>query len=77
MEKLTDKFFVSLWDCIRGNIDFYDAIHVLTAIDLKCDYFVTRDGGIRKHYEEFSRKQIIDSPMKMTTVSGFLKKLNG
>jgi predicted nucleic acid-binding protein len=76
VEKITDKFFVSLWHCIRGNIDFYDAIHVLTAIDLKCDYFVTRDAGIRKHYEELSRKQIIDSSMKMATVSGFLKELN-
>ena len=54
IEKITDDFFISLWDCIRGNIDFYDAIHVLTAIDLKCDYFVTRDRGIRKHYEELA-----------------------
>ena len=76
VEKITDKFFISLWDCIRGNIDFYDAIQVLTAIDLKCDYFVTSDKGIRKHYEELARKHIIDNSMRMATVSGFLKELN-
>jgi len=37
---------------------------------------VTRDAGIRKHYEELSRKHIIDSSLKMATVSGFLKELN-
>ena len=60
---------------MRGYIDFMDALHLRTAIDAGCDYFVTKDAELRKRVQELISNNVISEPIKITSVSGFLKIL--
>lgn len=72
---MTEGFFKTIMGYVRGYLDFLDATHLRTAIDTKCDYFVTKDGELRKRAQKLINKGIITEPIKITTVSGFLKTL--
>lgn len=74
-ETMTEGFFKTIMEYVRGYLDFLDALHLRTAIDTKCDYFVTKDGELRKRGQELINEAIITEPIKIATVSGFLKIL--
>jgi len=74
-ETMTEGFFKTTMEYVRGYLDFVDAIHLRTAIDTKCDYFVTKDGELRKRAQKLMDEGVITEPIKITTVSGFLKIL--
>ena len=38
------------------NFDIYDALHFNTAIQEKCDYFVTKDGKLRQSADSYNQK---------------------
>jgi len=75
VEKISDDFLFTITDYIGGDIDFFDAIHIRTAIELECNFFVTRDADLRRRYDQLIKKKIITEPMKITTIKGFLAKL--
>jgi len=74
-ETMTEKFFKTIMEYVRGYLDFLDAIHLRTAIDTKCDYFVTKDGELRKRAQSLISRGVITAPIQITSVSGFLKIL--
>jgi len=71
-ETMTEDFFNIVMDYVRGYVDIIDAIHLRTAIDTKCDYFVTKDGELRKRAQELINDKTIKDPIKIASVSGFL-----
>ena len=62
-----------LWKKNIYYIDFLDALHLRTAIDVECDYFVTKDSELRKRAQALLTKKIINEPIKISTPSGILK----
>ena len=51
-ETMTDNFLKLVMEYVKGYVDFVDALHLRTAIDIKCDYFVTNDGELRKRAQK-------------------------
>lgn len=74
-EIMTDKFFEEVMKYVSGYIEFIDALHLRTAIDTKCDYFVTNDGPLRKHAQELLNTKVINEKIEVTSMTGFLKIL--
>jgi len=74
-ETVKGDFFRIIMEYVRGYVDFLDALHLRTAIDVGCDYFVTKDGELRKRVQELINNKVIIEPIKITSVSGFLKVL--
>lgn len=74
-ETMTEGFFKTVMEYVRGYMDFVDAIHLRTAIDTKCDYFVTKDEELRKRAQKLINEGVITEPIKITSVPGFLKIL--
>lgn len=74
-ETMTEEFFKTIMEYVRGYLDFLDAIHLRTAIDTQCDYFITKDGELRKRAQDLIDNGIITDSIKIASVSGFLKIL--
>ena len=74
-ETVNGHFFRIIMRYVQGYVDFLDALHLRTAIDVGCDYFVTKDGELRKRAQELINNKVITEPIKITSVSGFLKVL--
>jgi len=74
-EAMTEGFFTTIMQYVRGYLDFLDAIHLRTAIDTKCDFFVTKDGELRKRAQELMDEGVITESIKITSVSGLLETL--
>jgi len=70
-----DKFFNVIMEYVRGYVDFYDALHIRTAIDVECKYFVTKDSELRKRLQHLISNNIIEEPIQITSVTGFLQLL--
>lgn len=74
-ETMTERFLQIVMEYVKGYIDFVDAMHLRTAIDTKCDFFVTNDGELRKRAQELICSHIITEKIKITSAKGFLKAL--
>lgn len=74
-ETMTEGFFKTVMEYVRGYIDFIDALHLRTAIDVGCDFFVTKDGELRKRAQNLKGNRVITEPIEITSVTGFLKIL--
>lgn len=72
VEKIQDKFFPVIKQYLDGYIEFVDAYHLRTAIEVKCEYLVTKDAGFRRHAQILKTKRTIKEPIKITSESGFL-----
>ena len=75
VEKIQDKFFPIIKQYLDGYIEFVDAYHLRTAIEVGCDYLVTKDSGFRRRAQALISKGIIKEPIKITSESGFLNIL--
>jgi predicted nucleic acid-binding protein len=73
--EITGEYFQIIMSYVQGYLDFLDALHLRTAIDVGCDYFVTKDGELRKRVQTLINKGTINEPIKITSVSGFLNIL--
>lgn len=74
-ETMTDNFLKLVMEYVKGYVDFVDALHLRTAIDIKCDYFVTNDGELRKRAQKLICNKIIAEKIQITTAKGFLQNL--
>jgi predicted nucleic acid-binding protein len=74
-ETMTEGFFKIIMEYVRGYIDFLDAIHLRTAIDTKCEYFVTKDGELTKRAQKLVNQKVITEPIQIVGVKGFLEIL--
>jgi predicted nucleic acid-binding protein len=74
-ETMTDVFFKLVMEYVKGYVDFVDALHLRTAIDTKCDYFITNDGELRKRAQKLICDKIITEKIKITTAKSFLQSL--
>lgn len=61
---------------ITEYIDFKDALHVQTAIDVDCDYFVTKDSDLRNRIQNLINRKMLDTKLKPRKVNDFLRILN-
>jgi len=75
VEKMQDKFFPVIKQYVDGYIEFVDAYHLRTAIEVGCDYIVTKDSGFRRSAQALKSKGIIKEPIQITSESGFLRIL--
>jgi predicted nucleic acid-binding protein len=60
---------------IGNQVGFYDAIHVMVAKGIGCDYFVTADSELRIRTQQLINDNTIDG-LKIASPSGFLKVLD-
>ena len=74
-ETMTEGFFKVIMKYVRGYLDFVDATHLRTAIDTKCDFFITKDGELRKRAQKLIDESVITETIKISSVSGFLEIL--
>lgn len=74
-EMMTEGFFKTIMDYVRGYMGFLDGIHLRTAIDTKCGYFITKDGELRKRAQDLIDDGVITESIKISSVSGFLRIL--
>ena len=72
---MTEGFFKIIMEYVRGCIAFIDALHLRTAIDIECDFFVTKDGELRKRAQNLKNNGTITENIQITSVTGFLKIL--
>jgi len=72
---MTEGFFKTIMDYVRGYMGFLDGIHLRTAIDTKCDYFITKDGELRKRAQDLIGDGVITESIKISSVTGFLRIL--
>ncbi len=75
VEKMQDKFFPVIKQYLDGYVEFVDAYHLRTAIEVGCDYLVTKDAGFRRHAQILKSKRVIKEPINITSESGFLNIL--
>lgn len=73
IKELSIENLVLLSKLMNNQIEFCDAIHLITAKNEKCDYFVTKDGDIRKKIQSLINQNIFPK-MKFCTPSGFIKE---
>jgi len=74
-EEITGDFYKIVMGYVKEYIDFLDALHLRTAIDVECDYFLTKDVELRKRAQALITKKIITEPIKMSTPPSFLRIL--
>ena len=74
-ETMTEGFFKVIMKYVRGYLDFVDATHLRTAIDTKSDFFITKDGELRKRAQKLIDESVITETIKISSVSGFLEIL--
>jgi len=70
-----EEFFGCIIEYVENYVDFLDAIHIRIALDVKCDYFITKDGELRRRLQNLISQRKIDDSIKIASVSGFLKRL--
>ena len=75
-ESVPDDFFSRVTILQKNGLDCLDAFHLLIALDIRATHFVTKDGEIRARFDNATRREIMSSPMEMTSIRGFLKGLN-
>jgi predicted nucleic acid-binding protein len=75
VEKMQEKFFPIIRQYLDGYIEFVDAYHLRTAIEVGCEYLITKDVGFRRHSQALISKGIIKEPIKIASESGFLNIL--
>lgn len=75
VEKMQEKFFPIIKQYLDGSIEFVDAYHLRTAIEVKCEYLVTKDAGFRRHAQMLKANGLIKEPIHITSESGFLNIL--
>ncbi len=73
-QEITGDFYKIIMSYVKESLEFIDAIHIRTAIDVGCEFFITRDGELRTRTQQLIDKQIID-PIKLGTPSSYLKSL--
>jgi predicted nucleic acid-binding protein len=74
-ETMTEGFFKEVMKYVEGYMDFVDALHLRTAIDTECDYFVTNDGELRKRAQKLICNKTITEKIRISSSKGFLKEL--
>lgn len=74
-EEIKGDYYKVIMSYVKEYIDFIDALHLRTAIDVNCDYFVTRDGELRKRAQNLISSKIIEYPIRICTPSSFLKEI--
>lgn len=72
VEKMQDKLFPVIKRYLDEYVEFVDAYHLRTAIEVGCDYLVTNDSGFRTRVQTLINKKAITEPIKMTSAQGFL-----
>ena len=75
VEKMQDKLFPVIKKYLDGYVEFVDAYHLRTAIEVGCEYLVTNDSGFRTRVQTLISNKIIVEPIKMTSAQGFLSIL--
>lgn len=75
VEKMQEKFFPVIKQYLDGSIEFVDAYHLRTAIEVRCEYLVTKDAGFRRHAQMLKTNGTIKEPLQITSESGFLNIL--
>ena len=68
-EEITGDFYKIVMGYVKEYIDFLDALHLRTAIDVSCDYFISKDTELRKRAQALISKKIISEPIKISAPS--------
>jgi predicted nucleic acid-binding protein len=74
-EEIKGDYYKIIMSYVKEYLEFIDALHLRTAIDVNCDYFITRDGELRKRAQSIIDRKIIEYPINISTPSSFLKEL--
>ena len=59
--------------CSRAHVTHACALHLKTAIDVKCDFFITKDGELQKRAQNLVSNIIIEYPIRISTPSSYFQ----
>jgi predicted nucleic acid-binding protein len=72
IENLSKTEIEAILNLRRNNIDFYDAFHIHIALKKDCKFFVTKDGELRKRFQEILSNGSIKNDIKIISDKVFL-----
>ena len=77
IEKIEGKFFEDeLPKYLLHSVEFMDALHLNSAVELKCTHLVTKDGELRKRIEDMKKEDLIPSSLRPVHPNGFSRELS-
>lgn len=75
IKQLSEDFFKYVSKYIEGCAEPIDAIHLRIALDVNCDYFITKDADLRKRIQDMIDNKILKRKIRPAKVDGFLSVL--
>lgn len=87
IEKISSKSFVNtitvneikkpnldlLFTLVSNQVDFFDALHIMTADSADCKYFITKDRELRIRTQPLISSGLISKELKLITPNSFIK----
>lgn len=72
IKSISDDFFKYVLKYVEECIEPADAIHLRIALDVDCDYFVTKDADLRKRIQDMIDNKKLEKKIQPANVKGFL-----
>ena len=77
IDKVEGKFFKDeLMKYVSHSVELMDALHISTAIDLKCTNFITKDTELRQRIENMKRDHLIPTTLRPVKPGFFLREIS-
>lgn len=87
IEKISSKGFVNtitvneikrpnldlLFTLVNNQVDFFDALHIMTAESADCKYFITKDKELRIRTQPLINNGLVSKKLKLITPNNFIK----
>ncbi|VVB94066.1 Uncharacterised protein [uncultured archaeon] len=87
IEKISAKRFVNtitvneikrpnldlLFTLVNNQVDFFDALHIMTAESTDCKYFITKDKELRIRTQPLINKGAVSKELKLISPNNFIK----
>ena len=87
IQKISSKAFVNtitineikkpnldiLFTLVNNQVDFFDALHIMTADSADCKYFITKDKELRMRTQPLISSGLISKELKLITPNNFIK----
>jgi len=90
IQKISSKSFVNtitvneikrpnldiLFTLVNNQVDFFDALHIMTAESTDCKYFITKDKELRIRTQPLINNGLVSKELKLITPNNFIKSFN-
>lgn len=87
IQKISSKTFVNtitineikkpnldlLFTLVNNQVDFFDALHIMTADSAECKYFITKDNELRIRTQPLISNGLVSKELKLISPNSFIK----